>query len=270
MFFSLGLATSALWSHRATKRETAADQEPQLSDTTKVVLDHLERPVEVRFYSLLDPSAPASLGAFSGRVDQLLSAYQRQANGKILVTRRNAQANTSATTALADGIKGFNLDKGEGCFLGVALLCNGKKETLAQLSPEWEPALESDLSRAIGRLTEAPQAAATMPAPEAAVTEEVKRMFPNIASVSLEEGTRTLRETALKEFTAAVSEMQAQMMEAQGRLQRAQNNGSTAEQESAMKQLQEVQAGQAEKLKQVAARSQAQLAAFQQLKAGSK
>jgi hypothetical protein len=59
----------------------------------------------------------------------------------------------------------------------------------------------------------------------------------------------------LKEFAATVSEMQAQVREAETRLEQAQNSGSPTERESAMKHLREIQNAQAEKLKQIAAKS---------------
>ena len=196
----------------------------------------------------------------------------QQANGKILVTRYDSPTNTNPNAALADGIKGFNLDKGEGCYLGLALLCNGKKETLPQLAPEWEPALEADISRAVVRLSEAaPVSNPTVTAAKLDSTsvEAVKQQVPDFASVSLEDGTRRLREAGLKEFSAAVTQLKTEMQEAQQRLEQARNGGSAADQEEAMKRFQEVQRAQSEKLREVAARSQALIAALQQLKAGN-
>jgi ABC transporter family protein len=273
VFFVLGLVVSALWFRPPGKPPAAAEAPVELSDSTKAVVAQVSQPIEIRFYSLLDPSAPASLNAFSEHIEQLLSAYQQQANGKIQVNRFDARTNASPNAALADGIKGFNLDKGEGCYLGLALACNGKKETLAQLAPEWEPALEADISRAILRLTEAAppnNAALTGPKSDIAAGEEVKQRIPNYASVSLEEGTRILREAALKEFASTVNQMQTELQEAQQHLEQARNAGSAPEQESAVKHLQDVQKAQSEKLREVAARSQSLIATLQQLKAGNK
>jgi hypothetical protein len=64
--------------------------------------------------------------------------------------------------------------------------------------------------------------------------------------------------------------MQAQVREAQGRLGQARSSGSAADKESALKHLQEVQTAQTEKLNQIAARSQAQINALQQLKSSAK
>ena len=85
--------------------------------------------------------------------------------------------------------------------------------------------------------------------------------------MSVEEGTRILREAALKDFTTAANEMAAQVKEAQQRLAQVQNGGSDADQQAAMKHLQQVQAKQTEKLNQIASRSKAQIDALQQLKA---
>ena len=88
------------------------------------------------------------------------------------MTRFGSETNANPNAALADGIKGFNLEKGEGCYLGIALSSKGKKEVLPQLSPEWEPALESDVSRAILRLSQSSSSgAATVAAPKSDVSD---------------------------------------------------------------------------------------------------
>lgn len=271
--FALGLAVSALWSQRASHPVPGGQTSPELSESTGKVLEHLTQPVEIRFYSLLDPSAPASLAAFAQRVDQLLSVYQQRANGKIVLTGLSTQTNTSPDAALADGIKGFDLDKGEGCFLGVALSCAGKKEVLSQLSPEWEPALEADVTRAIQRVNESAargQVAVGATPIGADVVEQIRQRIPNLDSVPLNEAIRSLREDSIKEFTTAAAEMQTRVQEAQARLVQAKNGGSAAEQDVAMKGLQAAQAEQARRLKEIAANSQARIEAAKQLKSSGK
>ncbi len=61
----------------------------------------------------------------------------------------------------------------------------------------------------------------------------------------------------------------AQIKEAEQRLLQAQSGGSEADQQAALKHLQQVQAEQTEKLKQIAARFKTQVDVFQQLKAVS-
>jgi ABC-type uncharacterized transport system len=252
--------------------ETPGQELVALSPGTKAVLQRIDSPVEIRFYALLDLAGGAdSLQILAARVDQLLSAYEQEASGKIKVIRYNSRSDfkTAAAAAAADGIKPFNLDKGDACYLGLAVAHNGQKESFPQLSPEWEQALESDLSRAIARLINAPssvEAAAAVSQIDPAVAEDVKRQIPNVASVSMEEGTRILRESALKDFKVMASEMEIQVREAEQRVSQAQNGKSEAEQQAALKQLQQVRAEQAAKLKEITARSSAQIEALRRLK----
>ena len=149
----------------------------------------------------------------------------------------------------------------------------GHKESLPRLTPEWEQALEPDLTRTIARLLDA---AEPVKAPVAvsqintAAVQEVKAMIPDLAAVSLEEGKKVLQEAALKDFTAAAKEMRAQIKEAEQRLAQAQQGGTEAERQAARAHLQQVQAEQTAKLKEIAARSQAQVEALEQLKAAAR
>ena len=118
----------------------------------------------------------------------MLSAYQQQAGGKIKVTSVNSQSNAGANAALTDGLSAFNQDKGDACYLGVALMLNGKKETLPRLSPEWEQALEPDLTRAIARLLDATRPFTSPTAMSHINTnalQEVKALIPDLAAVSV-------------------------------------------------------------------------------------
>jgi hypothetical protein len=269
----LGMAVGALWlRHSSSQTAKGTNNAQQLTESTRAVLKHLDSPLEIRFYSILDPATvPPAVPAFSARVDQLLGAYQAEAAGKINLNRLNSAYPDAAKAASQDGIKPFNLEKGNACYLGLALVLKGHKETLSELSPDWEPALESDLSRAIARLLEETQPAKLSPAAaknEVAAAEEVQKTITNVASVSLEEGKRMLREAAVKEFKVAAAEMEQQLKEAKERLSQAQSGGSAAEQQSAMKNLQKIQADQTERLQQIAAKAKAQIQAFEHLKGG--
>jgi len=278
--FFLGIALSAFLFYGVSKRGSTGANEPTsgasaiaLSDTTKAVLGRLDAPLEIRFYALIDPATlPGSVMAFADRVGQVLSAYQQQAGGQIKVTRFNSQTTADANAAEADGLTAFNRDKGEACYLGLALVLKGRKETLPRLSPEWDQAVEPDLTRAIVRLLDA---ARPLPVPVAAsqmntnAIQEVKTLIPNLADVSVEAGKQILQEAALKDFTAAAKEMEAQVKEAEQRLIQAQNGGTDAEQQAAMKHLQQVHAEQDVKLKQIALKAKVQIDAFRQLKAAS-
>jgi hypothetical protein len=116
-------------------------------------------------------------------------------------------------------------------------------------------------------------AASVSPKPQSArlidpvALETVKRSIPDVNAASLEAGKRILREAAVTEFEQAVLDLQARQKKAEQDFIQAQNNKSDEQQRAATKKLQELQAEQMEKLKQIAADSQAQIDAFEQLKA---
>lgn len=265
-----GFAAGVFWYHRAGHLSTVTAEAPvgALSESTRAALQRLESPVEIRFYAVLDPSLSTGLQAFAGRVDRLLTAYEQAGRGQVTVLRHNSRTDAVTAAAAADGIRAFNLDQSDACFLGLALAGQSQKESIPQLSPEWEAALEADLTRALLRV--AGKAVAEAPArlsPEdVTAAEVVQRTLPDLTTVSLEDGTRILREAALKEFKTAATEMQAQVEQAQQRFSEARQSGSEAGQQAALKQLQQVQAEQTEKLKAIAAQLQDQIAALQRLK----
>lgn len=248
----------------------AMTAEPVLSAATKATLKNLNAPVELRFYALLDPASVTNdLPAFASRVGLLLSAYERAADGRITVTRQTTPSDEAANAAAQDGLKAFNIEKGEACFLGITVAQKSQRESLAQLSLDWEAALESDLTRAIVRVTGTQSPAAA--SPEKARTEEaasaaVQSTFPDPDAVSVEEGTRRLRETAMKEFQEATKEVSTQLEAAQQKLQQALNGAPETEQQAARENLRQVQTAANRKLQQIAADAQARLVAWQRLK----
>jgi hypothetical protein len=268
LFFVLGAGLAALWFHRRPQLNTSVTGS-SLSPTTLAIVEPLPNPVEIRFYSVLAPEAE-KLREFSGRIEELLRSYQEAGHGKLIL---NIRTNADANTAMDDGIKGFNLDQGEGSYLGMALSCGTKKEVLSQLSPEWESALEADISRAIQRVAAAATVVSSRvdnPASNPALAEELQRKMPNLSAMPLEEALRALREDSVKEFTTAVGEMQAEVQQAQARLLQAKAGGSAAEQDAAMRQLQETEKNHAQRLKDLAASAQARVEVLKQLKSGSK
>jgi hypothetical protein len=273
VFFLLGAALTGFWFKYGRPASGSVLPGPELSGSTLALLRQLNSPVEIRFYSVLPPgSAPETLQAFAGRVDHLLAEFQNANDAKIHVTRNLSTAGANADAAAADGIHPFNLDKGDACLLGLTFVSGGQKESLPQLQPEWEPALEFDLARVIARVTAPPASPVPVKAsapvsPE--VTNAVVRLIPDLAGTSVEEGNRILREAAFKEFTETGADMEKQIQAAQQQLADAQNGPSEAEQQVATKHLQEVQLEQGEKYKRIANRLRAELDLFQQMKAAA-
>ncbi len=275
VLFLAGMAVGAFLLYQSVNRGKSGEEEPStvaLSATTRSILQRLNSPLEIRYYSLIDPaSATPALTLFVGRVQQLLSACQQAAQGKLKVVRFDSATDTDLrNAALADGVRGFNLDKGAGCYLGLVVEGNGKKEALAQLSPEYEPALELDLARVLVRVNETAAVQAGVEAQashnRAVAIEEVKRVIPNIEAVALEDGKRMLRENAIKEFSDAARQWNDRIKEAEDKVKQATSSGSETEKQAARAELQRLQAQEADQLKDIAIKSQAQLEAFGQLK----
>lgn len=270
----LTLGGTAYWYYRTARAlrlaQEASEAGIRLSNGTQKALKRLRAPVEIRFYSLLgEDAAPDSLKAFSGRVGELLSAYDREAGDKILVTSFTARSDENLDAAASDGLRVFNLEKGEPSYLGIRVAREEQAEALARINPEWEEALEADLTRAIIRVS-GTQSLADLdedsPLAEADTTAEVKRAIPGYESMPVDQARQILRDEAFKELKAAGLESQSRLQEARQRLSKAQDTGSEDEQKAAMKQLLEVQAAQTRKLKEVSARLDAQITALERLK----
>ncbi|MGA2555895.1 MAG: Gldg family protein [Verrucomicrobiota bacterium] len=271
-FFAAGITVSALWTARAPGRGASGAESggtAPLSAATQAVLQRLGSPVEIRFYSLLDPgSVGEDRRELAGRVDQMLARYEQAAGGKIKVARVNTISAAAANAAEADGIKAFNRDKGEVCYFGIAVVRGGHKESVASLAPEWEPALEWDLSRAIaGVETGDPPAALAARKASGATLEAVRRAIPNLAAVSVEEGSRQLRAAAVTQFKKTGQEMEAKVKQAEERYLQAESSQSQTELEAAGKELEQAKKEQAAKLKEIVMESKAQIEALQQIKA---
>jgi hypothetical protein len=248
-----------------------AAQEPPLSGATSNLLEHLEVPLDLRFYTCLGPAAMAAYTpAYVERVERLLAQFERVSGGKVRLVRRDFPPNSAvAKAAQADGITPFKLRTSQECYLGIAVAGKGHKESLGQLEAQWEPALEFDLARAIARAAQAepqPLPAAVAPRGGPQPLDEIKRLIPNLGAVSVEEGVSRLRGAAVAELARATQESQARIQEVEQELIRAQTNGSDAEQQAALGRLRQLQAEQTGKLREIAARSQAEVQTFKRLK----
>jgi hypothetical protein len=99
-----------------------------------------------------------------------------------------------------------------------------------------------------------------------AIIAEVKRQIPNFASVSLEEGSQVLRQAALRDLQAALSQMEGQLKEAEARVAQMEETKAETGKQAALKDLQRLQAEQAAKLSEFTTRSSAQIEALRQMK----
>lgn len=265
--FALGIVLAGAWFHR----HHAGPSTAELSAVTKDMLGRLEVPVTVRYYSLLPTgSADETLKAFAGRVTQLLDAMQVASNGKVEVIHLESPAGTNTTAASTDGIQAFNLDKGEPCFLGLAITSGKSREAFARLQPDWEPALQYDLVRAISRVAAGNIAATPVPVakPSPEIIDSVKKLIPDVNAVTPQQADQILHDEFMKQCSVIGAETATKIQAAQQSVVKAEAGGSQTEIEAARKNLLQVQLAQGEKLKALAAQLQSQLAVFQQMKAG--
>lgn len=251
---------------------------PILSPNTQRILASLTAPLDIYFFAPDGAVAlPEDLRSYINRVSDLLAVYESEAVGKLRLQRRDPQTDAAAkTAATAAGVVAFASETGEIVYLGITVSNGARTEAITSLAPEWETALESDLSRAIQRLASAPARSAsnrsnarpeTQAAPvDPVISEQLLKMFPDLATRSYDEMAQELRTATLEEFKAGTLELQTKVSAAQQALATAQANKGAAEQQEALKQFQTVQSEQTEKLKEITARLQARLTVLQQLK----
>jgi hypothetical protein len=265
--FALGAALTGSW---FLYQKNLAGSNDGLPETTRSLLAHMDAPVKIRFYSVLPASGDnAELKSFSGRTEQLLAAVAAAGGSKIEVIKLDAAGDTNSAAAAAEGLKAFNLDQGDACFLGLSISSGARKEVIARLQPEWESALPYDLVRAILRVAAAPvpaPVAREVAKPSSEMISSIQRLIPDVSAVSAEDASQLFHAEFLKDCAQAGKEMEAQMEVAQQKVMQAQGSGSPEAQVAAQKKLQEVQLALGEKLKQVAADLQTRLAVYQQMK----
>ncbi len=240
---------------------------PGLSEATLAVLQRLNAPVEIRFYSVLnDSEAAAPRREYAGRIAGLLAEYERAGEGRISVKRFDSA--TGSSPAATDGLEPLRLGRDLN-YLGLAVVCAGQKAVMASLAPEWEAALEFDLSRAIARVAggapPAGQVVMNPPPADAVSTDELLAAVPEVETLPLVEATQKVKAAGLEEFKTAAAEIQAQLAAAHQRLAEAQKAGPESEQ-AARKELHQLQAEQDDRLAEISRRMQGRLAALQQLK----
>lgn len=247
-----------------------------LSDSTMRILGGLEASVELRWFVPADAGVlPLALEEYVTRVGSLLAEYENLSSGKLRVNKTDARAHPTAKAAAgAAGIAPFTTECGEIVYLGLIVASGARQEVIFPLSPEWEAALESDVSRAIARVTTkvapaisaVPQVAGAPPPIDPALSEELLRTFPNLAALSFEDAAKVLRERALEEFKTVAAEAQAKVNEAQKNFAETQANKGAAEVQSAQKEFQRAQAEQTRQLSEITARLAERIAVLQQLK----
>jgi ABC-type uncharacterized transport system involved in gliding motility auxiliary subunit len=123
-----------------------------LSEGTRSVLSKLEAPVRIRLYFTQSADTPLGMKVFGRRVEDLLAAFRREANGKIIIEKLDPQPDSEAEdSASLDGIEPQATPAGDRFYLGLAISGLDRRQALPTLAPDRERLLEYDLTRAIAR-----------------------------------------------------------------------------------------------------------------------
>jgi len=271
----VGLAIGVSWfrpGHRPAAASASpipqADATPGLSEATLAVLERLTVPVEIRFYSVLNESeAAAPRRAHAARVRGLLHEYEQAGNGRILVRR----IESGVESAAANGLLPLRLGR-EINFLGIVVASQGQTAVLPSLAPEWEAALEFDLSRAIAHVAAgSPGGGQVIFNPQPAMlvsTDELLAAVPEVAELSLIEAALKVKAIGLEEFKTTAAEIQTELAVARQQLAAAQQEGPEAER-LARDKLGRLQGEQNDRLSEISRRMEGRLAALQHLKRSS-
>lgn len=243
--------------------------EVALSPEAKKVLSELKAPVDIRLYALVAPSdVSGDLPAFAQRVGRLVSAFAREAGSMVHLSRQDVWSEELARGAAEAGLKPLKSTSETPSYIGLVVTQEGRKETIAQITVDWEAALEFDLARTIARVANppSPPRPSIDPALAKAALAEVNRVIPNPSAFSWEDGKKILRETALTRFQTTVTAMQAEMQQAQGQVAQAAANGSDADRQAAVERLKQLQAAHAEQMSEIARQAQAQIEAWTEIR----
>ncbi len=269
-FLAAGFIVGSFWRQpRNLSGGTPPPHTVTLSESTAAVLSHLREPLQIRYYALFSEDQPAEAWLqLTTNTDQLVAEFERLANGKLIVTRIRNWTPENTKNAAADGVTAANLTQGDPVYFGFTLTQANRKEALPQVSPQWAAALEFDLARAIARVSHPPEAPAINRSPkETAFQNEaeaaVKRVLPDSAAITLEEGIQKINAASLQEFRQIVEEMNAAIAQAEPLIKTA---DSESAKESALQKLRELRAGYEAKAREVAPRAQAQIEAWTRLK----
>jgi hypothetical protein len=201
-----------------------------------------------------------------------LEQYQQVSQGMVRVIRRDPLNESEAEAVAAEeGVKPWLLDGGGVCYLGLAVVQNARSASLPRLTPEWEFALEPDVTRAIVSVT---RASATVPQRQTEARAEdtanalqtVEERIPNLSTVSLEEGTKILREASLQEFIAAVNATQPEIDAVEQRMRSMEGQMSEDQRQAFLSQIQQLQATQKQELGKITSALEAQIEALKALK----
>jgi len=151
LFFSANLLARNLFT--STRLDLTSESLFTLSDGTKEMLAGVDEPIDLRFYysDSLD-GVGAYFSTHAGRVEELLTEYQRLSGGQIRIERLDPEPfSPEEDLAVAEGVRGLPIsNSGDLAYFGISgRNTTDDTEVLAYLAPERADFLEYDLTRMV-------------------------------------------------------------------------------------------------------------------------
>ncbi|MCR4573476.1 MAG: Gldg family protein [Lentisphaeria bacterium] len=153
------LSLNSICSHFNLTLDCTADRLFTLSESTRQVLDELDRPVTIDFYRTPElPGLPAAFKSHIRRIDDLLTEYQRRSKNMVIVNRIVPEADSPQEEAAVEAgilpqqISPTNIESR--LYIGVGLSQTARKSiVIPYLEPTRATFLEYDLTRGLAKLT---------------------------------------------------------------------------------------------------------------------
>ncbi len=122
-----------------------------LSDSTKTMLEKIEEPVSIDFYSSKSiADLPAWFKNFSDRVEQMLEQYQKASGGLITLNVIDPKPDSpEEERAIAAGLNGTEIQNGDRVYLGMVVAQGETEKIQPFFNWDRETFLEYDISKTI-------------------------------------------------------------------------------------------------------------------------
>jgi len=153
ILFVVLVMVNILFSFVSLRWDTTEEGLFSLSEGTKRILEKIEDPVEIHFYSSSSRKVtPPELRLFARKVRQFLQEYENWSKGKVKVMVYDPRPDSDQEEwAQKYGLKPIRV-RGEAIYCGLAFTCLDQQDKISFLDPGREQLLEYDITRIIKRI----------------------------------------------------------------------------------------------------------------------
>ena len=125
-----------------------------LSEGTKLILQELDTPIEIRFYATRDDKVmPPQLKTYLTRVEDLIDEFAANSGGNLTIKKFDPEPDSDAEdSARLDGVEGQALSLTDRIYLGLAVSMLDETVAIPFLDPSKERQLEYEIVRAVSQV----------------------------------------------------------------------------------------------------------------------